>query len=402
LTIVSIALSVMLLVGVEQVRVAARESFTTAVSRTDLIVGPRMGALELLLFSVFHAGAPTNTIAYSSYERFRTHPAVAWTIPFSMGDSHYGFSVVGTTDDFYRHFRYHGDRRVEIAEGRQPTDLYDTAIGADVARERHYALGGRIVLAHGMSTGRGLLRHDDKPFRVVGILRRTGTPIDRSVYISLAGVEAVHLDWADGAPPLPGEELPVTTMKSEELKITQITGFFLQAKSRIDTLRLQRDINTFANEPLMSVIPGVALAELWQTVGYIETGLAVISVVVLLVGLLGMLVSVYTSLNERRREMAILRAVGAGPTRIALLFVVESSLVSLTGAALGLALVYAAILAGQPLVEQQFGLFLPVLPPTPKTYAELAAVCVLGSAIAVVPAVKAYRSALSDGLGVRL
>jgi putative ABC transport system permease protein len=291
---------------------------------------------------------------------------------------------------------------VEIAEGRQPTDLYDTAIGADVARERHYALGGRIVLAHGLSTGRGLLRHDDKPFRVVGILRRTGTPIDRSVYIPLAGVEAVHLDWADGAPPLPGEELPVTTMKPEELKITQITGFFLQAKSRIDTLRLQRDINTFANEPLMSVIPGVALAELWQTVGYVETGLVVISVVVLLVGLLGMLVSVYTSLNERRREMAILRAVGAGPTRIALLFVVESSLVSLTGAALGLALVYAAILAGQPLVEQQLGLFLPALPPTPKTYAELAAVCVLGSAIAVVPAVKAYRSALSDGLGVRL
>ncbi|MGH8056140.1 MAG: ABC transporter permease, partial [Candidatus Entotheonellia bacterium] len=106
LTLFSIALSVALLLGVEQVRLGARESFANTISQTDLIVGARGGTLQLLLYTVFRIGTATNNIAYASYESFRKHPAVAWTIPYSLGDSHRGYRVVGTTEDFYTRYRY--------------------------------------------------------------------------------------------------------------------------------------------------------------------------------------------------------------------------------------------------------------------------------------------------------
>jgi putative ABC transport system permease protein len=179
----------------------ARESFSNSISQTDLIVGPRSGSLQRLLYAVFHTGSPTDNIAYASYETFKNHPAVAWTIPYSLGDSHYGFRVVGTTEDFYSRFRYQRDRKIEFVDGRSPKGIFDVALGSDVAQTRHYQIGDRITVTHGITEGRGLLHHDDKPFRVVGILAKTATPVDRSLYITLQGVEAMHVDWADGGPP---------------------------------------------------------------------------------------------------------------------------------------------------------------------------------------------------------
>jgi putative ABC transport system permease protein len=402
LTVISIALSVTLLVGIEHVRAGARESFANSISQTDLIVGPRSGPVQLLLYAVFHSGAPTNNISYKSYAAFTNHPAVAWTIPYSLGDSHYGFRVVGTNDTFYSAYRFRRDHKIEFSEGRAPKDVFDVALGADVARTRGYRMGVRLTMAHGIAEGRGFVRHDDKPFRVVGILARTFTPVDRSLYITLEGVEAMHLDWTDGGPPLPGDEVPAQAIALENLKIDEVTGFLLGAKSRVDTLRLQREIDTFAGEPLMAIIPGVALNELWRTVGYAEDAFSVITYFVVVVGLLGMLVSIYTSLNERRREMAILRALGARPSKVVLLFVLESGLLSAAGTLLGLLLVYGLSFVAQPLVERQFGVFVPVEPLTAVSASYVVAVVAVGVVIGLVPAAKAYRNALSDGLSVRL
>jgi putative ABC transport system permease protein len=237
---------------------------------------------------------------------------------------------------------------------------------------------------------------------VVGILRKTATPVDRSLYITLNGMEAIHLDWSEGAPPMPGEEIPAWKIKREEIRIKQITTFLLRAKSRVDTLRLQREINTFEDEPLMAIIPGVSLSELWRTIGYAEDALRVVSLFVIIVGLLGMLVSLYTSLDERRREMAVLRAVGAGPSKIVLLLVLESGLLSIAGAAAGVILVYALSLGSQPLIERHFGFFMPIQPLTVMGYLYLGAVLLAGVLIGFIPAIKAYRNSLADGLTVRL
>jgi putative ABC transport system permease protein len=276
------------------------------------------------------------------------------------------------------------------------------ALGSDVAEALKYKIGDKITVTHGVSSGKAILEHADKPFTIVGILDKTATPVDRSLYVSLYGMEAVHMDWGDGAPPLPGEETPASKIRKEDLKIKQITAFLLRSKSRIDTLRLQRDINNYEDEPLQAIIPGVALSELWRTVSYAEDALQVVSFFVILVGLMGMLVSLYTSLNERRREMAILRALGAGPRRIVLLLVLESGILSAAGCVLGMVVIYAAAWISQPIVEHHFGLFLPIKAPTDLGYIYLFSTAVAGALIGFVPAVKAYRNALVDGLAIRV
>ena len=402
LTLLSLALSVSLWVGIEHIRVGARESFSNTISQTDLIVGARGGSLQLLLYTVFHMGSPTANVSYESYEKIKNQPAVLRTIPISLGDSHRGYRVVGTNEDFYRQYRYRQDRRIEFEQGHAPADVFDVALGSEVAQRLGYRLGQRIVVTHGITSSQGILDHEDKPFTVVGILRPTRTPVDRSVYITLEGIEAMHIDWKQGAPPLKGQEVPAERIKKEEIKIEQITAFFLRSKARVQTLGLQRQINTFPEEPLMAVIPGVALSELWNGISYGEQVLKVVALFVVIVGLVGMLMALYTSLNERRREIAILRAVGVGPLKIMFLLVVESGLLTLVGSLLGIGLVYILIVLLQPLVEQQFGLYLPVKTLTATEHLYVAGVVLAGLVVGLIPAWKAYRNALSDGLSVRI
>jgi putative ABC transport system permease protein len=402
LTLLSLALSVCLWVGIEHIRAGARESFSNTISQTDLIVGARGGAISLLLYTVFHIGTPTANVSYESYEKIKNQPSVSWTIPISLGDSHRGYRVVGTNEDFYRHYRYRQDRQIELQQGRMPTEVFDVALGSEVSEKLGYRLGDRIIITHGITRGVGIMEHSDKPFTVVGILRPTRTPVDQAVYITLEGMEAIHIDWQQGAPPLKGQEIPAERIKKEEIKIGQITAFFLRTKSRIQTLALQRQINTFPEEPLMAVIPGVALSELWNGISYGEQVLKVVALFVVIVGLVGMLMALYTSLNERRREIAILRAIGVGPAGIIFLLVLESGLLTLVGTVLGIGLLYGLVVLLQPVVEQQFGLHIPIEALTSTEYTYVAGVLFAGVIIGFVPAWKAYRNALTDGLCVRI
>ena len=402
LTVGSIALSVALMIGVENVRMGMRESFSNTISQTDLIVGTKGGTIQLLLYSVFGLGSPTENVSWEAYRQWAEHPAVAWTIPYSLGDSHRGFRVIGTNEDFHRHYRYRGGQEIALAEGRANVDLFDVTLGADVAAELNYGLGDEISVTHGLGEV-GFLNHDHMPFTVVGVLAKTFTPVDRAIYVTLEGMEAIH--WEGGAPPASDDEHvhdEAVDFSIEDVEVTQVTSFFVGMTSRRDVLQLQRQINDFENEPMMAVIPGVALNEMWQGLGYAETGLRLVTVFVVLVGLLGMLVSLYTSLNERRREMAILRAVGAGPNRIVSLLVLESVCLSAAGAIGGLALVYVLLSAGQSFVEAQVGLYIPIRPPGSIEFLYMAAVVTAGFVMGFVPASKAYRTALHDGLSVRV
>jgi putative ABC transport system permease protein len=415
LTVVSIALSVALLVGIENLRNGLRESFTGTVSGVDLVVGPRSSPVQLLLYTVFGLGSPAGSMDWETYRHFRDHPAVAWTIPYSLGDNHRGYRVVGTTDAFYEHFRFRGGREIRFREGAAPATRRDVALGAEVAERLGYTVGEAIVVTHGMGAA-GIMDHDDVPFVVVGILERTGTPVDRSIYMTLAGVEAMHEGWVGGVPPgfsFAPEPEPEAHDDHDHLDHDYgdahgdddhshgISAFFVGTPSRFEMLGLQREINDFAGEPLTAILPGIALAELWRTVGYAEDGLKIVSFFVIGVGLLGMLVSLYTALEARRREMAIFRALGAGPRRIVTLLVAESGLLALAGATLGVVLVYGSILLARTPVEQRLGLALPLRPLGTLEWTYLGAVVVAGLLIGLIPALKAYRSTLSDGLNPR-
>jgi putative ABC transport system permease protein len=401
LTVLSITVSVSLLIGVEKIRVGARDSFNNTISQTDLIVGARTGPIQLLLYSVFHMGDATNNISYKSYLHYKNHPDVEWTIPYSLGDSHRGYRVVATNEDFYAHYHYRKDHGLKIIAGKPAGDVFDVVLGSEVAKMLHYQIGEPIVLSHGVSDGGGL-EHTDKPFHVVGILDQTATPIDRSLYITLEGMEAIHMDWKNGAPPTKGQETPLNQIKKEKIHVEQITAFLLRTKSRIQAIYLQREIDTYEGEPLLSIIPGVALSQLWQGISYAEDGLRLITVFVVLSGFLGMLIALYTSLNERRREMAILRAVGMGPRKILFLLVLESTILTFAGVLCGSGLTYGLLFIAQPIIEKQFGLYLAIHAPSSTEWMFMGSALVAGIFIGLIPAWKAFQNTLSDGLTIRV
>ncbi len=400
LTVVSIALSVALLVGVERLRTEARASFANTLSGTDLIVGARSGPVQLLLYSVFRIGDATNNISWKSYRDIGGHPKVAWTVPISLGDSHRGFRVLGTTPAYFEHYRYARDRPLAIAEGQQFADLYDAVLGAEVAEKLDYKIGDSIIVAHGASDV-SFARHDDKPFRVVGILGRTGTPVDRTVHVSLEAIEAIHVDWESGAP-IPGVSISAEQARKMDLTPKAITAALVGLKSKVATFQMQRFINDYPEEPLSAILPGVALSQLWDLIGIAENALLIVSAFVVVVGLFGMLTALLTSLNERRREMAILRSVGARPGHVFALIMGEAGFLTLLGVLLGLALLYLLLLAGQPIIESRFGIFIEIGGFSPYEWILLGAVVGAGFLVGSIPSYRAYRLSLADGLSVRV
>ena len=401
LTVFAIALSVCLLLAVERVRTEARASFASTISGTDLIVGARSGSVNLLLYSVFRIGNATNNIRWDSFETLAKHPQVKWAIPLSLGDSHRGYRVLGTDTGYFDHYRYGRGQPLQLAQGKPFADLFDVVLGAEVADALKYKLGEQIVLAHGVATV-SLTQHDDKPFRVVGILARTGTPVDRTLHISLAGMEALHVDWQNGMPARGNAKVSAEQARDMHLQPKAITAVLLGLKSKVATFAVQRQVNEYRGEPLLAILPGVALQELWSLMGTAEQALFVVSLFVVLTGLIGMLTAILTSLNERRREMAILRSVGARPWHIAGLLVLEALTLALAGAALGLALLYGGIAASQGWVQAQYGLYLPLALPSAYEWSLLGAILGAALLMGAVPAWRAYRQSLADGLSIRL
>lgn len=402
LTLLSIALSTALLLAVERTRRVAEEGFTQSISQTDLIVGARSSPVNLILYTVFNMGNATNNISWKTYEELKAHPAVDWTIPYSLGDGHRGFRVVGTDQNFFEHYRYRGEKKVELSEGSSGLALWQVVIGSEVQRKLQYKLGDAVVVAHGVTRGKGIQKHDDKPFTVTGALKPTGTAIDTSLYIGLKSLEAIHMDWKDGAAPTKETAISPEKIQEEQISVGTITAFFLRTKSRIETLRLQREINTFDKEALLAIIPGVTLSELWRSLGLASNALQIISWMVIGVGLVSMLIALLSGLNERRREMAILRSVGARPWQISLLLVLESASLTVLGVILGLVLELGGFFILRSWIEEQFGLYLfgPMISTTEIIY--LVLTIVLGILIGLIPALKASRSALKDGLSVKV
>lgn len=396
LVVLALALSTFLLLSVERVRHDVRANFSSAVSGTDLIVGARTGSVQLLLYSVFRIGQATQGIRYRSVQALAQDKAVAWVVPLSLGDTHQGFPVVGTTPAYFEHFRY-GDRRpLVLAQGRAFDQVFDAVLGAEVAERLGHGLGARLVLRHGA----GALQtndHADKPFTVVGILTRTGTPVDRSVHIGLAGMEALHLDWLAGAP-MPGLAVPAEQVQQHDLSPKAVTAVLVGLKTRAAVFSVQRRVAAFADEPLMAVLPGVALDELWDAVGGAEQALRLMGSLVAVVSLAGLVAVVVTALEQRRRELAVLRSIGAGPLRVFTLLCLEGALLSLCGALLGLAAWAVVLGLAGPWVEARYGVRLSVGWPRVAEAWWLGGVVLAGTLASLLPGWRAYRLSLADGL----
>jgi len=401
LTIISIAAAVLLFVAVENLRQGARTSFERTISDTDVIVGARSSPINLVLFSVFQIGDPTNNVTWETYEDIRDRSDVAWAVPISLGDSHRGFRVVGTTPDYFEHYKYADSQSLTFADGRTFDDLFDVVIGAQVARELDYQLGASITLSHGLGAT-SFVNHEDKPFKVVGVLKPTGTPVDRSVLVSLGAIEAIHMGWQNGTPTPMNRLATPERLRKMELTPESVTAIFVGATSRIRTLSLQRDLNTYEAEPLQAVIPGVALSQLWNVVSVVERALAIVSAFVIAVGLIGILTSILTTLNERRREMAILRAMGARGHHVFTLLVSEAALLAFVGGVLGLTLLYGILGLARPFLEARFNISALRMWPGAFDLTVVMAVTIIAALLGAIPAFVALRRSLADGLTIRV
>lgn len=401
MTVMAIALSVMLLLGVERLREQVHQGFGLSVSGTDLVVGARTSPVQLMLYAVFRIGEATNNISWTSYEKLKQHPMVAWSVPISLGDSHRGFAVLGTNQDYFRHYRY-GDRLpLEFASGQPFAATFDAVLGADVAKQLGYQVGSPIILSHGMGSANNLAQHGDKPFTVVGILKPTGTPVDRTVHVSLEAISAIHLDWMGGAP-TPGFQIPPQYVQKFDLQPKDVTAVLIGLKSRAAVFRVQRMVNESKDEPLLAVMPGLALEQLWQVVGVAEKSLMAVSAIVVVVSLSGLVAVIMAGLNERRRELAILRAVGAQPREILLLLMYEGIFVILVSIVTGLIALTIATLCAAPIMQARFGIGMTASWPSLEELRLLAAMALVGLLASLFPAWMAYRLSLADGLTPRL
>ena len=366
MTILAIALSVALFLGVEKVRTGAKASFADTISGTDLIVGARSGSVQLLLYSVFRIGNATNNVTWESYQDIAARSDIDWIVPISLGDSHRQFRVIGTKPAFFDHYKYRQGRSLAVNDGAIMDDLFDTVIGADVAVTLGYKIDDPIIVAHGLAS---FTEHKDQPFRVSGILEKTGTPVDRTVIISMEAIEAIHVDWQSGAQ-VRGQSTPADVIRGMELTPK-------------------------------AIMPGVALQELWGIVGIAETALLAVSAMVVVTALIGMMATIFSSLNERRREMAIFRAMGARPVTILSMLVLEAMVMAAIGALLGVLLLYIGLVIAQPILDSAYGLWLPIGAPTIREGTVLLGVVCSGAMVSLAPAMRAYRLSVADGMMVK-
>ena len=410
LTLLSITISISLLLCVDIIRTQVKTSFTRTVSGVDLIVGAPSGQLNLLLSSVFNIGTPTKGIEYKSIAALQSNKQVSWLIPLSLGDTHRGFRVVGTTNSFFDHFKYGDMQSLEMAAGSAFTQPLSTVVGADIAKSLGYKVGDKIIISHGLGSV-SFNNHDDHPFTISGIVKKTGTPVDKAVYVTLQGLEEAHTGPKHSPTSMLGRK-PADKANEHEHEHTKehaaynseaftpesVSVVMLGLKHRVTALQLQYQINQSKKEPLMAILPGMALAELWQIMGNVESLLLGLSGLIVICALIGLATVLLATMRERYQEIAVLRTIGAGPFTLLLLIQIEAMLLTIVSAALSLGLVAGLMSMLKPWLSSTYGLFLSS--PLFGQSSVIIILLILGCTylVSLFPAVAAYRRGLHAGL----
>ncbi|WP_339724594.1 ABC transporter permease [uncultured Paraglaciecola sp.] len=390
LTFFSLLISISVLLSVEHIRQNAKESFNRTISAVDIIVGAPSGQLNLLLYSVFRMGNPTNNIAYESYEALSKNQHVAWTIPILLGDSHRGFRVMGTNENYFVRYKYANKQTLEFAAGAPFSKLFQTVIGADVAKQLKYQVGDEIVIAHGIGNT-SFTNHDKTPFVISGILKATGTPVDKTIHVSLNAIEAIHLSPSQ-------QNKLLNDANAVDLTPNGMTAVMLGLKSRMATFKLQREINNNKKDQLMAILPGVAMAELWQMMATVENLLLVISILVLISSLFGLSTMLLASMGQRKNEIAVLRVLGASPSVIFALVLIEALLLVVLVIVAALGLISFLLTLSSDWLATEYGLFLSGNLLSADSLKVVAVIVVTSVITSLLPAIEAYRNALDVGL----
>ena len=429
LTVLAVALSVFVLLGVEHVRQEAKSGFASTVSGVDLIVGARTGEINLLLLSIFRIGNATTNVEWETVEEIEELEKVAWSVPITLGDSHKNFRVVGTTQDFFERYRYGRKQPLVFDEGAQFEALEDVVLGSRAAAELAYRLGDSLVLSHGMADT-SFTHHDELPFNVVGILERSGTPIDNALFVSLEAIDAIHDDEESGTHGEHEESHKGHEDHDEHEShddhdehdahdheeghkgheehdehgvhdhheghnhgpIGTVTALLVGLESPAFALQVQRTINEYQGEALLAILPGVALAQLWDLIGGVEDALRGISILVFISSIFGLNAMLLASMRERRREVFVLRSIGAPSSFILALLLLESLLIVTVGIAAAVVALFGAIATVNGFLADQIGVTLSMAIFSEASLIAIGLIYISSVLLSLFPALQAYRA----------
>jgi len=395
LTVISLTVSIVLFLSIDTLRLGAKKSFFGNVKSGDLILGSRSGEIQLLLYSLFQIGSPTNNISWESYKEISKKSEIAWIVPISLGDSHKQFRVMGTTKEYFLRYSYRKSKKLQYQFGTHFQNTFDVVIGNDVAKILNYKLDDNIIIAHGIASQS---LHDEFPFKVKGILQKTGTSVDRLVLVSLEALEAIHKDWKAGS------KIPTKGAKNkknfteQDLIPKEITAAIIKLKSPITIFKVQREINDYEYEPLQAIIPGIVLTKLWQIVSVTENIMLAISAMVIVSALIGLIAILYSTLNNRRREMALLRIVGASPKTIFSLLLLEALIISFLSIIFSIILTQLLNFFLFPILDHKYGIYLENNFLLLKDFYFFLIVLLTAVIVSIFPALQAYKNSINDGI----
>jgi putative ABC transport system permease protein len=274
-------------------------------------------------------------------------------------------------------------------------------LGAEVAKRFGRRVGDTLVITHGAGGGPEDTDHDDQPLTVVGVLQPTGAPIDRTVLINLEAFEAMHQGWGMGISPKSLKSAAAAlpqTLNTQELQPVSLSAVWVGLHNRADVFSVRRKIESMSRDPLMAVLPGVALDELWQVVKVVENSLVLIGFMVAISAMLSVAAVLLVAMSGRRKELAILRAMGAAPRALLGFVLLESVLVCLVGIVCGYAVCQCLMWAAQDMLRTGFGVMVQPGLPSADSLLSLGALFAVSVLASLLPAWRAYRLSLMDGL----
>jgi len=389
LSIISIAISIILLLGINQLQKDTKTHFLNTISQTQLIAAAPNGAINILLTTIFHIGESRDRIKYESFKKIKKIKEVAWAIPIALGDSHKGFSVIGSDNSYFKHYQYQNKKYLTLKKGSFFKNFYDVVIGANIAKQLHYKIGDTIHLEHAHKH-----LHANRDFKIVGILSPSITPNDNTLFVQLKVLEAIHIEWQSGH----FVDMHLSSESLTHMKIVpkHLSGVLIGLKDKSTLLHVKDTIMHFKDDNIQAIIPAKALASLFKLLKNMQSVLSLISSAVFIAAIFGMLSIMFSTLNERRREISIFRALGAPAKTIFLLFGIEAFLSVLGGIVLGIIILKillftASILYAVPLYYH-FNINDTLL---------LLAMLFIGVMSSFLPALQSYKHSLQDGLMVK-
>ena len=391
LSTLAIALGVALVTAVDALRRESRAHFEGAALAADLVVGPKGDPLRIVLGAVYHVGEDQGTIPESRWRSLAADPRVTRAVPFAFGDTYAGFRVVGTTDALFGMDARHGVP-VETAEGAPfgpfdpETKAFEAVLGTTAAAATGLKVGDTFHAEHGLDARADLEEHDEAEWRVVGILERTGTALDRSILVPLEAF------WSmEGHDPTAGKSAGGASEAPRQVSAVAVT-----VASPSLLIPIFQEIR--ASDDALAARPLLEIRNLFELVGNADRLLFAVAVLVVVVAAVGVLVSMVNTMNERRRDAALMRALGARRRVVGGLVVGEAAATGAAGALLGLVLGHALVAVGAERIASWSGIPMqPALlgPTDVLVFAGTVALCALAG---LAPALGAYRTEVAEGL----